>query len=905
MRPWPRRPRASVSTNWTGAGVAAAVFTGLLAAGIRRFRRWRTRPEDTVFEWPTGLTEAEATRRWRAGQANVAHLKPVRTWEHVRRESIFTVFNLNLIGLALVLGLLSAWWSALVTIFMLGLTTTIRVAQEQFAARRLARFRAATTTRYSVIRDSKLRSVDPDRVVPGDVLVAGPGDQILVDGHLLGPGSLTLDVSALTGRREWQRVRPGGVVHGGTFCITGRSAYRAERVGADRLVHSRLAVRPLLAAHRTPLERLVARVLVALLVLVVVYAGLLLAAFFRLDIGATGEVFVDAAPVIFSLAPSGLYLMIIVSYATGTADLAQRGALVHSARSVESLATTTVLCFTEVGILAGTSMELTALTGADGEAVPESRLRQVLGDLARSTSAPSAVARLLADAFDGERRAVREEANHLATLGWTAIAFGEADAQGLYVLGEPKALAGHLAPREEGPDVLPADDLRADELLADDGDAAQETLILAHLPERAPLTDAAGRPRLPDGLVVLGTVRFRRHLRPEAMAVVRAFEAAGVRVKAFAAGRAADAVAVLRAAGLSPEDEERVLSRGMLSRSGLEALPRSEWGQAAADHSLFGGLTPLQVGELVRALRLRGEVVTVVGDGVGDLPALTEANLAVAQPASTQAALGLADIVLLDNSPGALLKVLEQGQGIVRGLLDVIRLNLTMVLCSALLIIAVRTLTTGFPYVAGQGSVIGVLTVTIPSLALSLWSRPGAVSRANYSRILLRFVLPAGVSLSVAALIVYEVVLQTSGRVAYAQLAVTHTLIFAGLLVSVVLRRDRRTARLAAVLASLFLLLPLVPYARRQFRLDWLQPGGYLLVAAVVLGWLLVVLVGGWLAERLWPLDPVRPAGSGRIPVSGSFAEDDRRRHASPRARQHQLDTVTDLSPGQQSLERE
>ena len=821
--------------SWAGPlGAAALLVAALVGAGNRSARRRRAAPPGPrAFDWPTGLTEAEASDRWIEGQSNTAHLKPVRTWAQVRSESVFTVFNLNLIGLALVQGLLSEWWGAFVTLALLALTTGIRVGQQRLAITRLARFRAASDTTVAVIREARLRSIDPDRIVPGDIVVVGPGDQLVVDGMLLGPGSLTVDTSVLTGRRGWQRIEPGGAVHGGTFCAAGRAVYRAERVGAQRLVSSRLADRPTLAATPTPLERLVARILGLLLVVVLLYAALLLAAYLRLDLGAPGDLIAEAAPVIFSLAPSGLYLMIIVSYATGTAELAQRGALVHNARSVESLAETTVLCFTEVGILAGTSMELAPVEQPGGDRVSESRLRQVLGDFARTTAAPSGVARQLADEFDGERRAVRDEAAHLTTLGWSAIAFGEPDAQGVYVVGEPHALAGHLA------FPLP-DDTDADP------DAAAELLVLAHRPDVVPLRDAAGRPQLPDGLIPLGTLRFRAQVRPEAMRVVREFLDAGVRVKAFAAGRAGDAVAALRSAGLSPEDEQQVLARGVLSRAELEALPRSDWGRAAAQHSLFGGLTAFQVGELVRALRNDGEIVTVVGDGVADLPALAEANLAVAQPASTQAALGLADIVLLANSPSALARVLTRGQAIVRGLVDILKLNLTMVLCSALLIVSVRLLSVGFPYLAGQGSIVSILAVTIPSLVFSLSAPPGAVSHTSYAATLIRFVVPAGASLSLAAFLVYLTVLQSSGRVAHAQLAVTYTLLYSGLVLGVVIRRSTRFTLLAGVLAAVGTLLPLIPQARRQFRLDWMEPTEYGIVALTVVAWLGVVTLLWW-----------------------------------------------------------
>ena len=101
----------------------------------------------------------------------------------------------------------------------------------------------------------------------------------------------------------------------------------------------------------------------------------------------------------------------------------------------------------------------------------------------------------------------------------------------------------------------------------------------------------------------------------------------------------------------------------------------------------------------MRALRQSGESVAVVGDGATDLAALQQANLAIARQTSTQAALGVADIVMMGNSPKALLQVLYKGQGIVHGLLDILKLNLTQVFYLALLIAAIQVVSVGFPYV--------------------------------------------------------------------------------------------------------------------------------------------------------------------------------------------------------------
>ncbi|QIK72208.1 hypothetical protein G7070_07920 [Propioniciclava coleopterorum] len=780
-----------------------------------------------MAEASAGLTEAEARVRLAAGQDNTTNVKPRRTLHQARRESVFTVFNLNMVGLVVIQMLLSEWIGAGVTVLMFGVSLALRTLQESLADKRIDAVRDAARVRATVIRDGRQRPISSDDVVPGDLLVVTAGDQFQVDGVVTGTGVMIVDSSPITGRRGWTRVTAGDEVLAGSICLSGRGRYVATRVGDERLIHARLALRSEAASRPTPLERVVAKILTALLVVVVVYAGILLAKYFKLDVGEPGDAFIDAAPVIFSLIPTGLYLMIIVAYATGTADLARLGAIVQSARSVELLAESTVLCVTDVGLLSGTSMRVTPLLAPPGEQdwPDPSDLHRTLGDVARSTSHPGPVSEVIAGSFDGEAVAVAVEQPHLATLGWSALAFDDPDDAYVYVLGEPRLF-----------DITPG---------------SEDSLVLARGPQDASFRDADGRPQLPAGLVPLGLLERSPVLHPEALSVVRGFVESGVRIKVFAPDEPGDVLAALRQAGLSEADERHLLPEGGLSRAQLEALPRDQWAQAARDHRLFGGLTPDQVGDLVSELRVGGAQVTVVGDSLSDLPAMQAAHLSVAQRASSQAALGLADIVLLNDTTDVLLSVLRRGQAIVRGLLDVIKLNLSIVVCSALLIGFVRLFGVGFPYVSGQGSIISILAVTVPSVLLPLWARPAPVSSGRYLPLLARFVLPSGVLLSLATFGVYLTFMARTGDVRLAQFAVTYTLLYAGLALSVLIQpplpgpgnaHTWRTAALAAGLALVGTLVPLVPLGRRQFRIEFLPHlSDYLVVGAAVACWALLL----------------------------------------------------------------
>lgn len=824
--PGPQSWRIRIPTHLIAVLSGLATLVGAVA--YLKLRRCKAEMVPEVTAVPAaGLSEAEARKRYLRGEAKASQRSIIRSAENIRRESVFTVFHLNLIGLALVqLFLLYEWLSGVLTLVMLGVSIAIRLAQEVLAVRRVSQVLEPASLRYTVVREGRACSLPPEQLVPGDLLLVGPGDQFIADGTYRGHAPIVVDSYPADGVRGARRVRPGGSVLAGSFCVSGRGSYVAEKLGEDsQMARTMASGRRRREARMSPLESVVSRILQVLLVIVVIYAGLYLAELSRVDIGAPLEAFVDAAPVIFNLAPSGLYLMIVISYIAGAADLAQHGGVVTRARSIEALAETTVVCFTEVGFLAGTSVELSVVRHTEGDHPSESRIRQLLGDAVHSTSSTTPLMRVLADAFEGEHRAVRAEAPFFASLGWTGFVFGDDDLAGVYVLGRRAALEPALATE------LP------------DDESGREQLVVAYRPDPVPLGDGRGRPQLPDGLIPLAVLQLSSQVRDEAMTVIRGFVDAGVRVMAFTPSSASDALERLAEQGMRASDVEYVRSRGVISRDELLQYPRSQWARVVGERALFGGFTPVEAGEIVRALRSSGEHVTVVGDGVTDLSAMAEADVAVAQPGSTQAALALADIYLQNNSPLALLAMLRRGQTIVQGLLNVIKLDLTMVVATAVLIVMVRFLSVGFPYGSSHDSALGIIAVTIPSLALSAWSGAGPVPSEGYGRAIVRFILPAGLSLALVSFAVYGYFFESSGRMVYAQQAVAYVLIYAGLVVGVMTLRSRKMVVLAAVLVILATVQAEVPLTQWFFRLGWLSnPAHYGIVILAVLAWLLGVL---------------------------------------------------------------
>jgi cation-transporting ATPase E len=243
----------------------------------------------------------------------------------------------------------------------------------------------------------------------------------------------------------------------------------------------------------------------------------------------------------------------------------------------------------------------------------------------------------------------------------------------------------------------------------------------------------------------------------------------------------------------------------------------------------------------------------MTGDGVNDILALKQSKVAIAMRSGSEATRGVADIVLMDDSFSVLPETFSEGQRIMRGMYDVIKLFLTRTLFVAFLILGATIIEVDFPITPKQNSLLATLTVGIPAFALAIWAVPGRTPRRLLPTIV-EFVIPAALVVAVISLAVYEFFLTMTENTMWAQAAVSTTMVACGLLIVLFaqppspawvggssLNGDLRPAAMVVGLFGLYILVLAVPGLRSFFELTTLPFSGYVMIGFVVAGWAIIV----------------------------------------------------------------
>ncbi len=662
-----------------------------------------------------GLTTGEALRRLREYGLNRV--------EEVARESTtlrflkeFTHFFALILWLAAALAFFAEWsdpgqgmakigYAIVAVIVVSGLFS---FWQEFRVERTLAALRELLPQQVDVLREGKVARLLANQLVPGDIVLLEQGNNIPADCRLIEAFGVRVNNATVTGEslsklRTAEASGEEGIIHAENILLAGTSMVSGEARAVvfatgmhtefGKIAHLTQTARTVVS----PLREQVAH-LSRLIGIMAVLIGL---AFFAISrtIGVPfWEGFIFAVGIIVAMVPEGLLPTLTLALVLATQRMAKRNVLIRYLPSVETLGSTTVICTDKTGTLTqnrmtvkrfwlGTDLDCSLKPGVGAEVAARYRpffiIARLCHDLREGEQRGRAV--LLGDPMEialvesaeqflSELPACEklDEIPFDVTRMRLSTVHATPDGPTLCCKGAPEMvlpLCSRILADGEVRPFDPASRARVREAQEAMAERGLRVIALSYRPLELQWQHA----RLEEDLIFAGLAGLEDPPRPEVPAALQKCREAGIAVIMVTGDHPYTAKAIGREIGLIRTDDPLVITGDKLRELSDTQLRLA----LDAPEVIFARVGADQKRRIVEALKQKGHVVAVTGDGVNDAPALKSAHIGIAMGiAGTDVAKEAADMVLLDDNFASIVNAVEEG----RAVFDNIRRFLTYIL---------------------------------------------------------------------------------------------------------------------------------------------------------------------------------------------------------------------------------
>jgi Ca2+-transporting ATPase len=735
-------------------------------------------PEETMQKLESaqyGLTAAEAESR-------LLHFGP-NLLERRKKTSPVMVFlqqfmspliYVLLIAVAISLAV-GHYTDAYVVIGVLVLNAVIGFVQETRAEKAMEALMKMAAPQARVRRDGVLKMVPSREIVPGDILLLETGDKIAADARLLEVINLKVNEATLTGEsvpadkltkelpEELTVAERKNMVFMGTIATYGRATAVAVTTGMTtemgRIAGELQDVKP----EKTPLQQSIAKLSRYLIILFLGVCALLVVVGLLKGI-AWLEVLLLAVAAAVSAIPEGLPAVVTVVLAIGMRSMARRHAIVRKLVAVETLGSATVICSDKTGTLTMNQMTVRRIyldgqwievTGegyapegefsSDGKKLDAATgtaldLHLKIGVLCNDASLtleddqsysifgdPTEGALVVAAAKAGmDREKLNKDFPRLDEIPFQSEKLYMATLHHrdggcrAYVKGATEKILALSRYRYQGGKTVPLDAAGSQAILKANNAMAEEAMRViatAYVDLPADQKDLE-EVHIRGKLVLVGISGMADPPREEAKEAIRLCREAGIKVIMITGDNKVTAESVSRQLELPPGKA--------VTGSELNKMSDEELSGQVESVSVFARIEPIQKLRIVKALRSRGHVVAMTGDGVNDAPALKAANIGIAMGVSgTDVAREASDMVLADDNFASVVAAVDEGRVIFNRLRNVLFFLLSTNIGELLALILTILFLGKSPLLAVQIIWNNLLTDTAVAVPLGLEPRIG------------------------------------------------------------------------------------------------------------------------------------------------------------------------------------
>ena len=365
-------------------------------------------------------------------------------------------------------------------------------------------------------------------------------------------------------------------------------------------------------------------------------------------------------------------------------------------------------------------------------------------------------------------------------------------------------------------------------------------------------------------LVFTGLVGLLDPPRPEARDAIALCHEAGISIKMITGDQKITAQAIAIELGIVGT---------VVTSAELDAMSDAELSAGIDAMGVFTRATPEQKVRIVLALKERGHVTAMTGDGVNDAPALKTADIGVAMGLSgTDVAREAATMVLTDDNFATIVKAVKEGRTIYDNIVKFVRFQLSTNIGAILTVLIAPFLGLPLPFTPIQLLWVNIIMDGPPAMALGVDpAQPDTMShrpRKTVDRILklrlLGKLMSYGTIMMIGTLGVLWWGLQNGSAIHAQSLAFTTFVLFQvfNAFNARVAKRStfnanffRNRALWIALISVVVLQVLAIQWAPAQaiFNVERLSASDWLLATVVASSVLLLEEIRKWIRRQIWP----------------------------------------------------
>ena len=542
------------------------------------------------------------------------------------------------------------------------LVSAISLLQDARSRNALEKLRQYTKPRCQVIRGGEMRWIDASDLVVGDCLVIEEGASVAADGTIISANDFSVNEAVLTGEAFPVTKYTGDKVYQGTLAVSGTAVTSVTDIGLYTKLAEIGKTVEAITPEQTPLERQINA-----FVKKMVYAGaIMFLVVWLLNYGRSHNLpdsLIKALALAMSILPEEIPVAVTTFMALGAWRLMKAGIIVKQMKTVETLGSATVICLDKTGTITENRMEIAELYTPDSgcrvytESVSESEAQLLTAAMWASEQMP----------FDPMEKAIH--------AGYCKLV-GPDERSGSHMIHEyplsgvppmmthifKKGAGGHIIAAKGAPEALFACSvLTGDERKLADKAMQQMTAkgyrVLGVGIAEWENTDFPSAQQ-DFHFAFKGLVAFYDPPKENIDSVLDRFYKAGIQVKLITGDNTATTVEIARQVGIHGY-------KSHITGEELMQLSAEQLAKAVENINVFTRMFPDAKLKVINALKSRGHVVAMTGDGVNDAPALKAAHIGIAMgKKGTEVAREAAALILLEDDLSRMADAVAMGRKI-------------------------------------------------------------------------------------------------------------------------------------------------------------------------------------------------------------------------------------------------